>query len=102
MKGPFQKIRADICDAYIAAGKPKSEVNWVYSRLVEAKAENERLATVLSEVYALGSTMEQPFAAGVHMAVEEIAERLGIEAPATQSTDGRAGTPKLVATEPEG
>jgi hypothetical protein len=30
----YGPIRAEICDAYIAAGKPKPERNWLYSRLV--------------------------------------------------------------------
>ena len=30
----YGSIRAEICDAYIVAGKPKPERNWLYSRLV--------------------------------------------------------------------
>jgi hypothetical protein len=35
----YGPIRAEICDAYIVAGKPKPERNWLYCRLVEAKLE---------------------------------------------------------------
>jgi hypothetical protein len=30
----YGPIRAEICDAYIVAGKPKPERNWLYSRLL--------------------------------------------------------------------
>lgn len=36
----YGPTRAQICDEYIAAGKPKPERNWLYSRLVEARMKN--------------------------------------------------------------
>ena len=36
-------IRAKICDAYVAAGKPKPKLNWLYSRLVRVTLENQEL-----------------------------------------------------------
>ena len=39
-------IRAEICDAYIVAGKPKPERNWLYCQLVEAKLELQDLESL--------------------------------------------------------
>jgi len=39
----YGPIRAEICDAYIVAGKPKPERNWLYSRLVKVTLENQEL-----------------------------------------------------------
>jgi hypothetical protein len=39
----YGPIRAEICDAYIVAGKPKPERNWLYSRLVRVTLENQEL-----------------------------------------------------------
>jgi hypothetical protein len=39
----YGPIRAEICDAYIVAGKPKPEWNWLYGRLVEVTLENQEL-----------------------------------------------------------
>ena len=39
----FGPIRAAVYDEYIAAGKPKPEMHWLYSRLVEARARNAEL-----------------------------------------------------------
>jgi hypothetical protein len=41
-------IRAEICDAYIAAGKPKPERNWLYCRLVEAKLDLRDLESLFT------------------------------------------------------
>jgi hypothetical protein len=42
----YGPIRAEICDAYIVAGKPKPERNWLYSRLVRVTLENQELETL--------------------------------------------------------
>jgi hypothetical protein len=39
----YVPIRAEICDAYIVAGKPKPERNWLYCRLVKVTLENQEL-----------------------------------------------------------
>ena len=42
----YGPIRAEICDAYIVAGKPKPERNWLYCRLVETKLELQDLESL--------------------------------------------------------
>lgn len=80
MTGPFQAMRAMICDEYIAAGKPKPEMNWLYSRLVEARLFRASALFALAEVWKLvdDPAYEQKFAGGVRMAIEEIAERINV------------------------
>jgi hypothetical protein len=39
----YGPIRAETCDAYIVAGKPKPERNWLYSRLVGVTLKNQEL-----------------------------------------------------------
>jgi len=44
----YGPIRAKICDAYIVAGKPKPERNWLYCRLVEVTLKNQELEITAS------------------------------------------------------
>jgi hypothetical protein len=44
----FGPIRAEICDAYIVAGKPKPERNWLYCRLVEVTLDLQHRAGATS------------------------------------------------------
>jgi hypothetical protein len=52
----YGPIRAEICDAYIVAGKPKPERNWLYSQLVEAKLELQDLESLFDLQHSTEAT----------------------------------------------
>jgi len=46
----YGPIRAEICDAYIAAGKPMPERNWLYSRLIRVTLERSLTDPLVSQL----------------------------------------------------
>lgn len=55
----YGTIRAAICDEWIAAGEPKPERNWLYSRLVEARLELQDHRTLLDVQHARTAKADQ-------------------------------------------